>query len=93
MPKMIQVRNVSDRTHGELVRRAKARGQTLTVYIAEILEREISRPSRDEIFARVRTRPPVDLDVSVAEAIRAEREERERHLHSLLTRPRSPSTS
>jgi hypothetical protein len=94
MPKMIQVRNVPDRTHRELVRRAKARGQTLTAYIAELLEREASRPPKEEVFARIRNRPPVDLGgVSAAEVIRAEREERERHLHSLLTRPRSPSTS
>jgi hypothetical protein len=39
MAKMIQVRNVTDRTHRELVRRAKARNQTLTAFIEELLER------------------------------------------------------
>jgi hypothetical protein len=38
MAKMIQVRNVPDRLHRELVRRARLRGQTLTDYIQEILD-------------------------------------------------------
>jgi plasmid stability protein len=37
MAKMIQVRNVPARLHRELVRRARARGQTLTDYIQAIL--------------------------------------------------------
>lgn len=94
MAKMIQVRNVSDRLHRELVRRAKARRQSLTAYIEEILEREVSRSAKEDVFARIRSRAPIDLGgTSAAEIIRAEREERERHLHSLLTRQRSRSTS
>ena len=94
MSKMIQVRNVPDRTHRELVRRAKAKGQTLTAYIEDILEREVARATKEEVFARIRSRTPLDLGgISAAEIIRAEREERERHLHSLLTRRRSRSTS
>ena len=93
MAKMIQVRNVTERTHRELVRRAKARGQTLTAFIEEILEREVARPSREQILERIRDRETVVLDVSAADVIRTDREERERHLHSLLTRRRSASTS
>jgi antitoxin FitA len=63
MAKMIQVRNVSDRVHRELTRRARKRGQTLTGYIEELLEREVSRPSRDEWEARLRTREPVDVSI------------------------------
>ena len=93
MARMIQVRNVPNRLHGELVRRAKARNLTLTAYIEEILEREVARPSREEIFERIASREPLSLDVSAAEVIRSGREERERHLHSLLTRRHSASTS
>jgi hypothetical protein len=93
MAKMIQVRNVTDRTHRELVRRAKARNQTLTAFIEELLEREVARPTREEVFARIGSREPIALDISAADLIQAEREERERHLHSLLTRRRSASTS
>jgi plasmid stability protein len=74
MAKMIQVRNVSDRLHRELSRRARRRGQSLTTYIEEILEREVSRPTREELEARIRSREPVD--VSVDEIVRWIREDR-----------------
>jgi plasmid stability protein len=80
MPKMIQVRNVPESLHQELVRRAKARGQTLTDYIQEILEREVARPDREEVFRRILESEPVDLGVSVATLIREGREERENEL-------------
>ncbi len=76
MPKMIQVRNVPDRLHKELVRRARVRGQTLTDYLQEILEREVARPDPREVFHRVAKRPPVDLPDPVATLIREGREER-----------------
>lgn len=70
---MIQVRNVPDALHRELVRRAEARGQTLTAYVQEILEREVSRPPARELFDRVADREPVDLGTTAAELIGAER--------------------
>jgi hypothetical protein len=78
MSKMIQVRNVPERLHKELVRRATKRGLTLTGYVEEILEREVSRPPADEVFERIRRRPVVDLGITAAELIREERRERER---------------
>ncbi len=74
---MIQVRNVPDGLHEELVRRARARGQTLTDYVQGILEREVARPDREEIFRRILQSDPVDLPVRAATLIREEREERE----------------
>ncbi len=59
MSKMIQVRNVPDRLHRELARRAKASGQTLTDYIHDLLEREVSRPPADEVFDRIESRTKV----------------------------------
>jgi len=73
MPKMIQVRNVPDRLHKELVRRARARGQTLTDYLQEILEREVARPDREEVFRRILQSDPVELPVPAAMLIREER--------------------
>ncbi len=70
---MIQVRNVPDRLHRELVRRAKARGRTLTEYIEEILEREVARPPVEEVFDRIEAREPVELGADIAEVIREER--------------------
>ena len=70
---MIQVRNVPDALHRELVKRARARGQTLTDYIQEILEREVSRPPREEVFRRIAMHDPVVFAGTAAELIRGER--------------------
>ena len=76
MAKMIQVRNVPDRLHHELIRRARRRGQTLTQYIEELLEREVARPPREELLERIAARTPVELDPPAAELLREERERR-----------------
>ncbi|MGZ4242570.1 MAG: FitA-like ribbon-helix-helix domain-containing protein [Actinomycetota bacterium] len=73
---MIQVRNVPERLHRELVRRARARGQTLTDYIQAILEREVGKPPIEEVLARIASRPKVQLKETAAELIRAARAER-----------------
>lgn len=73
VPKMIQVRDVPSRLHRELVRRAKRRGQTLTDFIEEVLEREVARPEAEEVFERVRSRAAVELGESAAEILRSER--------------------
>lgn len=76
MSKMIQVRNVPDRLHRELKKRAAERGQSLTAYVQEILEREVSQPTIREWLAEVRRRGPIDIgDETAAQAIRAERRE------------------
>ncbi len=73
---MIQVRDVPLRLHGELTRRAKARGMTLTDYIQEILEREASRPSPEQVFERIRSRDPVELGgLTGADLVRESRRE------------------
>lgn len=77
MSKMVQVRNVPERLHRELVRRARARGQTLTDYIQEVLEREVARPLPEEVFARIHARAPTDLGRPAHELIRQERAERQ----------------
>jgi hypothetical protein len=74
---MIQVRNVPDRLHRELVKRARARGQTLSDYIEDLLEREVERPPAEEVFERLRELPPVTLPRPAADYIREERAERE----------------
>jgi plasmid stability protein len=77
MSKMLQVRNIPERLHRELHRRAKARGQALTEYVQDVLEREVARPPAEEVFDRIESRRPVNLDIRVAEIIRQERTERE----------------
>lgn len=78
MAKMIQVRNVPDSLHRELVKRARANGQTLTEYIEEILRKETERPDPQELFRRVAAFPRVDLGRPAADIIREERERHER---------------
>jgi hypothetical protein len=73
MSKMIQVRNVPERLHRELVRRARARGETLTQYVQRVLEREVARPPVSELLERVRARDAVRLDRPAGEWIREER--------------------
>ena len=77
MSKMIQVRNVSDRLHRELTRRAKARGLALTDYIEDLLEREVARPPASDVFDRIEARKPVRLGGSAADLIREERASRD----------------
>lgn len=77
MSKMIQVRNVPDRLHRELMRRARARGQTLTDYVQEILEREIARPPSEEVFRRIAGRQRVRLGRPASDLIRQERASRQ----------------
>lgn len=74
---MLQVRNVPDRLHRELVRRADRKGLTLTRYIQDILEREVSRPPAEEVFERIEGSPSVRLGRPAAQLIRDERRERE----------------
>ena len=70
---MIQVRNVPARLHRELVRRARARGETLTQYVQSVLERGVARPDPEEVFDRIRGRVRVPLERPVVDIIRAER--------------------
>ena len=73
MSKMIQVRNVPDALHRELMRRARARKLTLTAYVQEVLTREVERPRPEDVFARIAGRRRVKLPASAAELLRAER--------------------
>lgn len=77
MSKLIQVRNVPDRLHRELTRRARARGRSLTDYVHGILEREVARPPADEVFERIARRSPVRLGRPAADVIREVRAARE----------------
>lgn len=77
MSKMIQVRNVPDKLHRELTKRAKERGQALTEYIQDILEREVARPPAPEVFDRIEARRPVKLDRPISDLIREGRQGRE----------------
>jgi plasmid stability protein len=76
---MIQVRNVPERLHRELVKRARRRGVTLTKYIEDILEREVARPPAEEVFELIEASPGVRLGRSAADLIGEERSDRMSH--------------
>lgn len=74
MAVMIQVRNVPDSVHRELVRRAQARGMSLTAYVQSILEREVGRLPVEEVIRRLHERPPIKgVTGSAVDHIRARR--------------------
>lgn len=74
---MIQIRNVPDPLHRELKARAARAGMTLSDYLLDVVRRAVERPEPDELLRRLRERTPVYPSESPAEAVRAEREERE----------------
>lgn len=72
---LLQVRGVDPRTRDELAARAARRGQSLTAYVREILEREVSVPDLAEVFARVDARSESSA-VSSVDIIRGDRDRR-----------------
>ena len=76
MSKMIQIRNVPDALHRTLKVRAAQAGMTLSDYLLAELRRSAERPTAGELWSRIRSRPPVQPAVPVAEAIRQERDAR-----------------
>lgn len=75
---LLQIRNVPEETREELKARAGARRMSLNTYLLEVLEREVARPTADEVFERAARL--VGIDVSTADIIRAEREARDAEL-------------
>lgn len=53
MPVMLQVRNVPEAVHRTLKSRAALKGVALSDYALEILRRETSRPTREEMLQRL----------------------------------------
>ncbi len=73
---MIQIRNVPDTVHRKLKGRAALEGLSLSDFLLREIRLLAERPSVDELRARLASRSPVELDVSSAEAVRAERDSR-----------------
>ncbi len=76
MSKMLQIRNVPDEIHRRLKSRAALAGMSMSDYVLRELDVVLSRPTRDEVFARIAELPPIDLDPPSAEVLREERERR-----------------
>ena len=76
MSKMLQIRNVPDEVHRRLKSRAALAGMSMSDYVLREIEVVLSRPTRDEVFARIAELPTIDLDPPSAEVLREERERR-----------------
>jgi plasmid stability protein len=76
MSVMIQIRNVPDALHRRLKARAALAGMSLSDYLLNEIREVASRPTLDEMRARLEHRAPVTLPIEPAEAVRAERDRR-----------------
>ncbi len=56
MGKPLQIRDVPEAMHAVLRARADRAGLSLAAYALQVLEREVSRPTLDEVLDRVATR-------------------------------------
>ncbi len=72
---LLQVRGLDPRTRDELKVRAARRGQSLTAYVRDLLEREASTPDLAEVLGRVDRRAGGST-VSSVDLIRADRDGR-----------------
>jgi plasmid stability protein len=81
----IQVKDVPEELHEALRRRAIEEGMSLADYVLDLIRRDLGVPSRREWFERLATREPVNLRPGeAAEALHAERAEREAQLAAAL---------
>lgn len=76
MSKLVQIKNVPDAVHRTLKARAARAGMTLSDYLLAELKEVASRPTLDEVLARLEERGPIDTAFDSAAAVRAERESR-----------------
>jgi antitoxin FitA len=84
MGSLLQIRGVPDDARRALKARAAARGESLNGYLLELIERDVARPTVEEVLDRAarRAERARASAVGVIEDARAEREGR--------TEPRRP---
>ena len=61
MPKAIQIRDVPDDVHAVLRVRAAAAGMSMSEYLRSELVTLAEKPTVEELFARIRSRPPTNV--------------------------------
>jgi plasmid stability protein len=76
MSVMVQIRNMPDEMHRILKSRAAAQGMFLSDYLLQELGKSAEVPTIQEWLERVRSREPIEMDISAEEAVRAERDSR-----------------
>ena len=76
MSKMIQIRNVPDELHRKLKARSALAGKTLSDYLLDQIRISAEHPTPEEMRERLFSQEPVELSISLADAVRAERDGR-----------------
>lgn len=76
MSVMIQIRNVPDQLHREFKARAAKAGMSLSDYLLRELEYCSQTLPFEELVEVLKTREPVNPDISAAEIVRQERDSR-----------------
>jgi plasmid stability protein len=71
---LVQVRDVPEDVHRTLKVRSAAAGVSLSEYLRGVLARTASRPTPDELYARIQARGSVELDEPSEAAVRAIRD-------------------
>jgi len=74
MAVMIQIRNVPDTIHRKLKARAARAGLSMSDYLLEGIRRDLERPTRNEVLARLAKRAPVEPETAASELVRSERD-------------------
>lgn len=74
MNKHVQIREISEKTHRKLKMRAAAEGLSMSDYVKRLIDRDLARPSWDDMVKRMRALDPVPLSESTAAIIRRERD-------------------
>ena len=73
MSKMIRICNVPDDLHRRLKARSALAGVSMSDYVLREIRKSLTRPTREEVLARMAELSPVELDPPVAEILRDER--------------------
>ena len=76
MPKMIQLRNVSDALHRQLKSRAALAGLPLSDYLIREVRKIAEQPTPEEMRRRLQQRESYAGKTSPTQALRAERDAR-----------------
>jgi antitoxin FitA len=75
--KNIQIRNVPEKTHSVLMRRAAAAGMSLQGYLLSMINAAAGKPSIEDVLQRVERRS--GAAISMREVVAALREDRDGH--------------
>jgi plasmid stability protein len=79
MGSLLQIRNVPDEARRALKARAAARGESLNTYLLKLIERDVARPTVEEVLDRAARRAG-RANASAVDVLDEARGEREREL-------------